>query len=423
MSALAGLRVLDLTRLLPGGYCTLLFADHGADVIKVEDTGAGDYARADPPSFASLNRGKRSIQLDLKSEGGRMAFLRLAAGADVVIESFRPGVMDRLGVGYSVLREARPALVYCAITGYGQDGPLRARAGHDLNYLARTGVLALSGEADGPPVQASAQIADLAGGALMAAFGVLAALRSGEGQFVDISMADGALSLLAMPFAGMLAGRRRAAARLDRPRRAAAVLSRLRVRRRARVDGRAGAEVLGGVLPRGGSRGSDRAPVRRAGFGFAHAEVSAVLAGRTRAEWEAFNAEHDCCLEPVLELDEVARDEQVAARGMIVDGLLATPVRLSETPADMRRGGPPGLGEHTAEVLGEAGYDEREIEALRDVGSREVSRARSGIRNAADAPGASARRREVSRFGRGIRDQTDSPGAYGTLAAPREARG
>jgi alpha-methylacyl-CoA racemase len=204
--SLSGLRVLDLTRLLPGGYCTLLFADHGADVIKVEDTGAGDYARADPPSFASLNRGKRSVSLDLKSDGGRAAFLRLASGADVVIESFRPGVMDRLGVGFSVLREANPSLVYCAITGYGQDGPLRARAGHDLNYLARTGVLGLSGDADGPPVQAAAQIADIAGGALMAAFGILAALRSQTGQFVDISMADGALSLLGMPAAGFLSG-------------------------------------------------------------------------------------------------------------------------------------------------------------------------------------------------------------------------
>src|SRR5688572_22866825 len=124
MSALDGLRVLDLTRLLPGGYCTLLLADHGADVIKVEDTGAGDYSRADPPVFASLNRGKRAIQLDLKTEGGRDALLRLVRDADVLIESFRPSVMDRLGVGFSVLREINPRLVYCAITGYGQDGPL-----------------------------------------------------------------------------------------------------------------------------------------------------------------------------------------------------------------------------------------------------------------------------------------------------------
>ena len=170
--------------------------------------------------------------------------------ADVLIESFRPGVMDRLGVGFSVLREINPRLVYCAITGYGQDGPLRSRAGHDLNYLARTGVLALSGEADGPPVQAAAQIADVAGGALMAAFGIMAALRSGEGQFVDISMADGALSLLAMPAAQLLAGG-------APPRRGEQILGgRLlcyrpyALRRRLRLDGRAGAEVLGRVLPR-----------------------------------------------------------------------------------------------------------------------------------------------------------------------------
>jgi crotonobetainyl-CoA:carnitine CoA-transferase CaiB-like acyl-CoA transferase len=365
--ALSGLRVLDLTRLLPGGYCTLLFADHGADVIKVEDTGAGDYARADPASFASLNRGKRSIQLNLKSEGGRMAFLRLAAGADVVIESFRPGVMDRLGVGYDVLREARPSLVYCAITGYGQDGPLRARAGHDLNYLARTGVLALSGDADGPPVMAAAQIADVAGGALMAAFGVLAALRSGEGQFVDISMADGALSLLAMPFAGMLASG-------DVPRRGSPVLGGrlLCYRVYACADGYVSLGALEPKFWAAFCRGVGRPDLIASQFdppgSDAHREVSTILASRSRAEWDAFNAEHDCCLEPVLELDEVAHDEQVLTRGMIADGLLATPVRLSETPASSR-GAPPGLGEHTAEVLAEAGYDASEIAALQASGA------------------------------------------------------
>jgi crotonobetainyl-CoA:carnitine CoA-transferase CaiB-like acyl-CoA transferase len=365
---LAGLRVLDLTRLLPGGYCTLLFADHGADVIKVEDTGAGDYARADPSAFASLNRGKRSIQLDLKSEGGRRAFLRLAAGADVVIESFRPGVMDRLGVGYEVLREARPSLVYCAITGYGQDGPLRDRAGHDLNYLARAGVLGLSGEAGGPPVQASAQIADLAGGALMAAFGVLAALRSGEGQFVDISMADGALSLLAMPFAGMLAGG-------DVPRRGELILGGrlLCYRVYECADGYVSVGALEPKFWAAFCRGVGREDLVSHQFdapgSWAHGEVSDVLRGRTRAEWEAFNAEHDSCLEPVLDADEVVRDPQVVARGMVADGLLATPVRLSATPGDSARGGPPGLGEHTIEVLREAGYDTSEIEALRAAGA------------------------------------------------------
>jgi alpha-methylacyl-CoA racemase len=213
-AALEGLRVLDLSRLLPGGFCSLLLADLGADVIKVEDTGMGDYVRWAPPYyegaeqsassalFLSLNRNKRSARVDLKSERGRDVLLRLVRDADVLLESFRPGVLDRLGVGYERLREENPGLVYCAITGYGQDGPRRDCAGHDMNYLGVTGVLGLTGEEDGPPVQAAGQIADIGGGALMAAFGILAALRerdrSGEGQQVDISMSDGALSWLAM---------------------------------------------------------------------------------------------------------------------------------------------------------------------------------------------------------------------------------
>src|SRR3954453_6292822 len=213
---LEGIRVLDLTRLLPGGFCSQLLADFGADVVKVEDTGMGDYIRWAPPYYGddsqqalgtrsalylSLNRNKRSIRLDLKSDGGREALLRLVAGYDVVLEGFRPGVLDRLGVGYERMREANPALVYCAITGYGQTGPNTARAGHDMNYLGLIGLLALTGEPDGRPIQSAGQIADIGGGALMAAFGAMAALRererSGKGQVVDVSMTDGALSWLA----------------------------------------------------------------------------------------------------------------------------------------------------------------------------------------------------------------------------------
>src|SRR5947208_6080832 len=220
---LEDLRVLDLSRLLPGGFCSLLLADLGADVLKVEDTGMGDYVRWSPPYYEgaddsaksayylALNRGKRSIRLNLKEERGREVMLRLACEYDVLLESFRPGVMERLGVGYERLRQENPGLVYCAITGYGQDGPMRDRSGHDMNYLGLVGLLGLTGDRGGPPVQAAGQIADIGGGALMAAFGILAALRerdrSGEGQLVDVSMSDGSLSWLAMVAARYFADR------------------------------------------------------------------------------------------------------------------------------------------------------------------------------------------------------------------------
>jgi crotonobetainyl-CoA:carnitine CoA-transferase CaiB-like acyl-CoA transferase len=228
---LEGVRVLDLSRLLPGGFCSMLLADFGAEVLKVEDTGMGDYVRWAPPYYEgaddsaksayylALNRGKRSIRVNLKEDRGRDVLLRLARDYDVLLESFRPGVLDRLGVGYERLREENPGLVYCAITGYGQDGPLRDRSGHDMNYLGLIGLLGLTGERGGPPVQSAGQIADIGGGALTAAFGILAALRerdrSGEGQLVDVSMSDGALSWLAMVaaryFAEGSSGRRGAA--------------------------------------------------------------------------------------------------------------------------------------------------------------------------------------------------------------------
>jgi alpha-methylacyl-CoA racemase len=359
LSALAGIRVLDLSRLLPGPFCSLLLADFGADVIKVEDLGAGDYARADPPAFAALNRGKRSIKLDLKSDGGRDAFLRLARGSQVVLESFRPGVMDRLGVGYERLREENPSLVYCAITGYGQDGPLRDRAGHDLNYLARAGLLALSGEAAGPPVQAAGQIADIGGGGLLAAFGILAALHSGQGQFVDIAMADGALAWL--PLLAAKPESRRGALTLGggilcyRPYRCAdgyVALGALEPKFFAAFCTGVGREDL--IEHQFDPPGSD-----------AHAELVAIFLERTRADWEAFNARHDCCLEPVLELSETLQDEQFRARGMVLDGALGTPVKLSATPGDVT-GAAPGPGEHTDAVLGEAGLAADEIAALRE---------------------------------------------------------
>ena len=394
MSALAGIRVLDLSRLLPGGFCSLLLADFGADVIKVEDTGMGDYVRwatpqysgADPSAggamFLALNRGKRSVRIDLKTDAGREVLLRLARDADVLLESFRPGVMERLGVGWERLREENPRLVYCAVTGYGQDGPFAGRAGHDIDYLARVGLLGMTGDPDGPPVQAAGQIADLGGGALMAAFGILAALRerdrSGEGQLVDVSMADGALSWLAMDAARVLAGG--AAPGRGRAELAGGLLC---YRPYRCADGWVALGALEPKFWRAWCEGVGRPELVERQFDAVgsdtHREVEAVFAGRTRAEWAAFNDEHDCCLEPVLGLDEALESELVRAREMVVEvdqpgadapvRLLGTPVKLSRTPADPRRAGGPALGADTEAVLAEAGYAPEEIRALMEAGA------------------------------------------------------
>jgi alpha-methylacyl-CoA racemase len=392
--ALDGLKVLDLSRLLPGGFCSMLLSDFGADVIKVEDTGLGDYVRWSPPYyegaeetargalFLALNRGKRSIRIDLKHERGKEVLLRLARDADVLLESFRPGVLERLGVGYERLHEVNPRLVYCAITGYGQDGPSRDRSGHDMNYLGLNGLLALTGEADGPPVQAAGQIADIGGGSLMAAVGVMVALRererSGEGQFVDCSMFDGALSWLAMVVAEALASGR--PARRGEVQLGGALTC---YRPYKCADGYV---TLGALEPkfwRAWCEGVGRSDLVDHAFDTpgsdAHRAVSEVFAARTRAQWQQFASEHDCCLEPVLELEEALESELVAAREMVVElaqpgatrpvRVLGTPVKLSRTPADPTRAPGPGLGEHTDQVLTEAGYGVEEIAALREAGA------------------------------------------------------
>jgi len=393
VTALSDIRVLDLSRLLPGGFCSLLLADFGAEVLKVEDTGMGDYIRWSPPFhegaddsarsalFLSLNRGKRSVRLDLKEEAGREVLLRLVREYDILLESFRPGVMERLGVGYERLREENPGLVYCAISGYGQDGPYTERSGHDMNYLGLNGVLGLTGEPDGPPVQPAGQIADLGGGALMAAFGIMAALRererSGEGQLVDVSMLDGSLSWLALVAAQYFADG-------AVPQRGELPLAGglICYRPYACADGWV---TLGALEPKFWQewcRGVGREDLIEKQFerprSDAHSEVERIFLERTREEWQSFASEHDCCLEPVLELDEALDSELVRAREMVVEldqpgaaapvRLLGVPVKLSRTPGAPAGPGP-ALGEHTREVLAALGYSEDQITALLEAGA------------------------------------------------------
>ncbi|ATB41076.1 alpha-methylacyl-CoA racemase [Cystobacter fuscus] len=384
---LSGLKVLDLSRLLPGPYATLVLADLGATVDRVEDPAGGDPLRQMPPLsdsgesalFYGLNRNKRSLTLDLKSPAGRDAFLRLVRGYDVLVESFRPGVMDRLGLGWDALHALHPRLVYCAISGYGQTGPDRLQAGHDLNYVARAGVLGYGGQADGAPAFPGVQVGDIGGGSLFALVGVLAALhereRTGQGRFVDVSMTDGALAFLHMH----LAARLFLGDQAPPLRRGADVLNGgfagYGLYRTA--DGRylsvgalepkffAGVcEVLGRpeLLADGYSPGEAGARVK--------AELTRLFAEHPLAYWMERFTGQDVCVEPVLEGDEVLADAQLRARGLFARSVdtprgrtvthLLTPLRLGDTPLRP----PPSLGQHSREILQEAGLSLEEIEKL-----------------------------------------------------------
>ena len=383
--ALTGIRVLDLSRLLPGPYLTMVLADLGADVVKVEDPRVGDYLRAFPPAkggvsgrYLAINRGKRSLARDLKAPAGRDAFLRMAARADVVVESFRPGVLDKLGVGWSALSAANPKIVLCSISGYGQTGPYTHRAGHDLNYISLAGVAAMGGgERGGPPTLPGVQVADLAGGALWSATGILAALvgreRTGQGAHLDISMTEGSLALLAAELGNLDCG--------ARPTRGTETLSGgmacyhfYRTK-----DGRW--LSVGALEPKfwiAFSTAIGRTPnlAELAGNAAAQArvraEVQAVLETRTLAEWQAVFAQHDGCCEAVLELDELAdhplhREREmffsIDAGDMGTLGQVRTPLGPPANPTV-----PPRLGEHSRQVLSEYGFGPREIDVALGAG-------------------------------------------------------
>lgn len=375
---LEGVRVLDLSRLIPGPFASLVLADLGAQVDKIEDGGAGDYLRYLQPqrggeavAFAALNRGKRSAVVDLKSDEGREAFLRLVQHYDVLLEQFRPGVLDRLGLGHEKLRAAQPRLIICALTGYGQTGPLAQRAGHDVNYLARAGILGMQGPTAGPPQVPGVQLADVSGG-MWCAIAILAALRrrdaTGEGEICDIAMTDGVLGFAAVQMSAAING----------------------------GDVRAGAETLtGGIAPYNTYLSSDDVPMALAPLepkfwmkfasltglpadvsallpGEHQAElkvkVAAVVASRTRAEWEAFCAEHDVLIEPALRNEEILADPQLQARQLFFEqeqgGEKLTLFRTPVSDRDHVPGPSPKKGEHSRAIFAEAGFDDSEIDAL-----------------------------------------------------------
>lgn len=384
--ALAGLKVLDLTRLLPGAFCSLMLADLGAEVLKVEQPEGGDYNRSFPPlnraesgSFLLLNRNKKSITLNLKAEEGRAILLKLVKDADVLLEGFRPGVMDRLGLGYETLAKINPRLVYCAISGYGQDGPSRLKPGHDLNYLAEAGALQLFGKAGEGPIVPGLSIADVGGGSLMASTGILAALlaraTTGRGQFVDVSMHDGAISWLALHGADYLfAGIEPKGG--ERPFIGQAPCYNVY----ACADGKFVA--LGLIEEHFWHRFCDAVGLpelkdEQWPVGAREAEQKQALADlfarKPRDAWVAELEAADIPFGPVFSMEEAFADPHAKHRKMLqsmehpVEGTIAQlgfPVKYSGTPCTLRSP-PPLLGEHNGEVLGALGYGEADIAALK----------------------------------------------------------
>ena len=362
----AGVRVVDLTRLLPGPFATMLLADLGAEVVKVEAPMGGDYARWTPPIvesvdggygafFESVNRGKKSIGLDLKSEGGREIARALIRSADVLVESFRPGVMERLGLGTEALVELNPNLIVCSISSFGQTGPLRLRAGHDINFLARSGALGIAGPADTAPGIPAVQVGDLAGGALYAAFAIAAALfrreRGGGGATIDLSMTEGVLSLMG-PVISTYGATGKA------PARGGDTLTGGLPCYRIYETSDGGHIAVGALEPKfwmqvvnalGYPEWAADGLVMGKAADEAIERIQGAFRTKTLAEWTAVFDQIDACTEPVKTLEDVVSDELFRARGAILrtgEGRLHA-VPPSSRGVDVLGRVPPLLGEHT----------------------------------------------------------------------------
>lgn len=392
MGALDGVKILELARVLPGEFCTMLLADMGAEVLKIETPGAPetpeDKRRA---AFAYANRNKRSLALNLKTPEGQEIFHTLARTADVVVEGFRPGVMKRLGGDWETLRQLNPRIVYCSLSGFGQDGPYRNHPAHDLNYLSLSGVLGLIGEADRKPAIPLNIIADYGGASLHGALGIMLALfareRTGSGQHVDVAYLDATLSLLAATpnlrffFSDGVA-----------PRRGAGFLSgtypyyavyETKDRRLLSVACTEPwlwenfCQAIGRPEFVKYSRLADQF-VRPANAEETRAreEIEAIIRTRTRDEWYDLLVKHDVCVGKVYDVEEVFEDPQIQARQMVVETEhpelgkvkeVGVALKMSGTPGSVRRAAP-YRGEHTDEVLRELGLSEAQIRHLRAKG-------------------------------------------------------
>jgi crotonobetainyl-CoA:carnitine CoA-transferase CaiB-like acyl-CoA transferase len=364
----------------------MMLADLGADVVKVEDPSLGDYARRREPHVAGvggmfqvLNRNKKSFTINLKHPEGVEIFNKLAKGADVILEGFRPGVMDRLGIGYEQIRQINPRIIYCSLTGYGQDGPYKDLVGHDINYLGYGGVLDISGLKDGPPISAGVQIADIGGGGMMAIIGILTAViareKTGKGQFIDISMLDGAISWMANHFGEYFASGKvpkRGEGRLGG---GLACYSVYKTKEGKYISIGALEEKFWANLCR--ILGKEEFIAEQFNYGTKQeeikAELSKIFLSKERDEWVRILSEVDICVGPVYTLDEVLNDSQASHRHMVVEiehpsagkiKQINNPLKLSETPPEIETPAPL-LGEHTEQMLKGLGYSQEEIHRLR----------------------------------------------------------
>jgi crotonobetainyl-CoA:carnitine CoA-transferase CaiB-like acyl-CoA transferase len=383
--ALEGLKVLDLTRLLPGGYCTLLLADMGADVLKVEDPFGGDYVRWFPPKvkeesayFLAVNRNKRSMKLNLKDLQGKEIFLEMAQSYDVVVEGFRPGVMDKLGLGYGKVSATNPRIIYCSISGYGQDGPYSQRAGHDINYIGIAGILGMTGYGDRPPVVPGVPVADFGGGGMLAALGIMMALhhreRSGKGQYIDISMMDGVVSWMANAAAKHFVAH-------DPQKRGETDLAGALVCYGTYETKDGQYLSVGALEPKFWAnfcRLIEREDLVDAQLdalpnGKLKKEIVRIFKSKTRDEWLSLLDGQDTCIEKINTVAEALDDPQVRHRKMVVDiehptegriKGMGIPIKLSLTPGRVDRLPAPAYGQHTREVLRGIGLTDGEIDQL-----------------------------------------------------------